>query len=498
MKENNKETMKENNKETMKENNKIILKENIKEKLKNGFLNDKYLWKKEFENINEQISVSIDTITKEQLMFLLLHTANMPTKNNSEKTANSAADLAKTIGSYHMLAPIQKGFEGFVQDNKSTIESSNENNDKGIVTNFGYNNYNKNGGDLITAIPDSEDNNYFSWEKSNNMFSPKYKSDQGDWKENLAIQNVQARLRMLTAYYMSQLLPLYRWNKRNNINTIEITNNLEKIKSDRPNNTSFLLVLGSSNADEALRGFYTKYDAASADINPIGSLSKTHLREFLKWCGKKWIQLKDTMDKILDTVASPELTPAAANGSIQDDEIEIEMTYNQLYILGKLRKEEMLGPVSMFKRLCEMWLGKTVDLCVKPPDIGELYKDAKDFVVDGKKIPAPFTKIVEAPATATIIANIVTIFFDFYGIHRNKMTILTPSVHGTGYSPDDNRYDQRPFLYPKFRGSETHKIIVKLAEDMDQEKQQTGGSRYPKLTRRYKYKNKKYTRNKKH
>jgi NAD+ synthase (glutamine-hydrolysing) len=261
-----------------------------------------------------------------------------------------------------------------------------------------------------------------------------------------------------------------------------------------------LLVLGSSNADEALRGFYTKYDAASADINPIGSLSKTHLREFLKWCGKKWIELKDTMDKILDTVASPELTPAADNGSIQDDEIEIEMTYNQLYILGKLRKEEMLGPVSMFKRLCEMWLGKTVDLCVKPPDIGELYKDDKvQFVVDGTNIPTPFTKIVQAKATATIIANIVTIFFDFYGIHRNKMTILTPSVHGTGYSPDDNRYDQRPFLYPKFRGSETHKIIVKLAEDMDKKNPlQTGGSRYPKLTRRYKYKNNKYTRNKKH
>jgi len=31
-----------------------------------------------------------------------------------------------------------------------------------------------------------------------------------------------------------------------------------------------LLVLGSANVDEALRGYLTKYDCSSADINPIG------------------------------------------------------------------------------------------------------------------------------------------------------------------------------------------------------------------------------------
>jgi NAD+ synthase (glutamine-hydrolysing) len=36
-----------------------------------------------------------------------------------------------------------------------------------------------------------------------------------------------------------------------------------------------LLVLGSSNVDEALRGYMTKYDCSSADINPIGGISKT-------------------------------------------------------------------------------------------------------------------------------------------------------------------------------------------------------------------------------
>jgi NAD+ synthase (glutamine-hydrolysing) len=28
------------------------------------------------------------------------------------------------------------------------------------------------------------------------------------------------------------------------------------------------------------------------------------------------------------------------------------------------------------------------------------------------------------------------------------MTTLTPSYHAESYSPDDNRFDLRPFLYP--------------------------------------------------
>lgn len=45
----------------------------------------------------------------------------------------------------------------------------------------------------------------------------------------------------------------------------------------------FLLVLGSANVDELLRGYLTKYDCSSADINPIGGISKMDLRSFLKW-----------------------------------------------------------------------------------------------------------------------------------------------------------------------------------------------------------------------
>jgi NAD+ synthase (glutamine-hydrolysing) len=43
----------------------------------------------------------------------------------------------------------------------------------------------------------------------------------------------------------------------------------------------FYLVLGSSNLDESLRGYVTKYDCSSADINPLGSLTKNSIKKLL-------------------------------------------------------------------------------------------------------------------------------------------------------------------------------------------------------------------------
>jgi NAD+ synthase (glutamine-hydrolysing) len=45
----------------------------------------------------------------------------------------------------------------------------------------------------------------------------------------------------------------------------------------------YLLVLGSANLDEGLRGYFTKYDCSSADINPIGSICKKDIKKFLMW-----------------------------------------------------------------------------------------------------------------------------------------------------------------------------------------------------------------------
>jgi len=49
--------------------------------------------------------------------------------------------------------------------------------------------------------------------------------------------------------------------------------------------------------------------------------------------------------------------------------------------------------------------------------------------------------------TPTQVATKVKFFFKMYGINRHKMTTLTPSYHAESYSPCDNRFDLRPFLY---------------------------------------------------
>lgn len=45
------------------------------------------------------------------------------------------------------------------------------------------------------------------------------------------------------------------------------------------------------------------------------------------------------------------------------------------------------------------------------------------------------------------VADKVKQFFSKYSLNRHKTTTLTPGYHAEGYSPDDNRFDLRPFLY---------------------------------------------------
>lgn len=88
---------------------------------------------------------------------------------------------------------------------------------------------------------------------------PKFEVEGGTAAEDLALQNIQARLRMVMSYLCAQLFPWLRGNR------------------------GFLLVLGSANVDEALRGYMTKYDCSSADLNPIGGMSKGDLKKMLLW-----------------------------------------------------------------------------------------------------------------------------------------------------------------------------------------------------------------------
>ncbi|XP_008246162.1 PREDICTED: glutamine-dependent NAD(+) synthetase-like [Prunus mume] len=84
------------------------------------------------------------------------------------------------------------------------------------------------------------------------------------------------------------------------------------------------------------------------------------------------------------------------------------MTYEELSVYGRLRKIFRCGPISMFKNLCYRW---------------------------GAKL------------TPQEVADKVKHFFKYYSINRHKMTVLTPSYHAESYSPEDNRFDLRQFLY---------------------------------------------------
>ncbi|KAL6349388.1 hypothetical protein AAG906_034045 [Vitis piasezkii] len=210
---------------------------------------------------------------------------------------------------------------------------------------------------------------------------PRYKVDGGSNIENLGLQNIQARIRMVLAFMLASLMPWVH------------------------NKAGFYLVLGSANVDEALRGYLTKYDCSSADINPIGGISKQDLRGFLQWAA---VHLGyPSLAEIEAAPPTAELEPIRANYS-QLDEVDMGMTYEELSVYGRLRKIFHCGPVSMFKNLCYKWGGR-----LTPSEVAEKVKH----------------------------------FFKYYSINRHKMTVLTPAYHAESYSPEDNRFDLRQFLY---------------------------------------------------
>lgn len=89
------------------------------------------------------------------------------------------------------------------------------------------------------------------------------------------------------------------------------------------------------------------------------------------------------------------------------------MTYDELSVFGRLRKIQRHGPYSMVKHLITLWgPGTSRNLSIEE------------------------------------IARKVKHFFKYYAMNRHKMTTITPSYHAENYSPDDNRYDLRQFLYP--------------------------------------------------
>ncbi|KAJ7531013.1 hypothetical protein O6H91_14G028700 [Diphasiastrum complanatum] len=299
---------------------------------------------KALEEGNEQVKLDVARIAhyekaslpkdSQDLAKRILHTVYMGSENSSEDTRTRSSNLAKQIGASHLDVKID------------TVVSS-------LVL-------------LFSSLTGK---------------TPHYKVDGGSTAENLALQNIQARVRMVIAYMLATLLPWVR---------------------SKP---GFFLVLGSANVDEGLRGYLTKYDCSSADINPIGGISKQDLRAFLRWGAENLGY--SALEEIEAAPPTAELEPIRKNYT-QLDEVDMGMTYEELSLYGRLRKIFQCGPVSMFQHLCHRWHGRL---------------------------------------TPTEVATKVKDFFCYYSINRHKMTTLTPSYHAENYSPEDNRFDHRQFLY---------------------------------------------------
>lgn len=270
----------------------------------------------------------------------LLHTCYMENKGySSAETKERARKLAQEIGSSHLDVPINEIVESYQK--------------------------------TIGQVLDSD---------------PKFESQGGTLQEDVALQNIQARARMVLAYALAQL---------------------DGVSEDsRPR-----LVLGSANVDEAIRGYFTKYDCSAADFNPIGGLNKQDLKSFLRYMSTEF----PTLLEVVNAKPSAELRPQEDSVQAQTDEEDMGFTYEELREIGVLRKVERLGPVGMFRRLVQTW-GPGTPKNMTPKEVAEKVKR----------------------------------YFIIYKNNRHKLTVLPPALHAENYSPDDNRFDLRPFILPDF------------------------------------------------
>jgi NAD+ synthase (glutamine-hydrolysing) len=166
------------------------------------------------------------TTNPDELCSKILYTCYMGTVNSSDFTKNAASSLAKEISSNHSRWALKILLFLTYQRISSIVVDA-----------------------AVDALLGVFKASFGLWL---NFSSP-------DNRVIMALQNIQARIRMVISYLYAQASLVYY---------------------KRPGS---LLVLGTSNVDESLVGYVTKYDCSSADLNPIGSICKSDLRDFLRY-----------------------------------------------------------------------------------------------------------------------------------------------------------------------------------------------------------------------
>eukprot|EP00918_Siedleckia_nematoides_P099009 GHVU01216650.1.p1 GENE.GHVU01216650.1~~GHVU01216650.1.p1 ORF type:complete len:726 (+),score=95.58 GHVU01216650.1:506-2683(+) len=246
---------------------------------------------------------------------------------------------------------------------------------------------------------------------------PSFAAHGGSEATDLALQNIQARARLSLSYFLGSLMPEVR---------------------GLGGGPGYLLVLATGNADEALAGYYTKYDCASGDICPIGTLCKEQLREFLKWAAPNLGY--PSLLKIVEASPSAELRPSVPGAAPQTDEADIGLTYSEMRALGEQRAKRN-GPFSLFQAMRGVWQRR------------------QSSTGDGSEAAAGVD-------TATV-ARKVGRFLSRHFRNRHKASSLAMSLH-TGDHFQDALHDRRPVLYPELtRQMRSIAAVVEEQEEQD-------------------------------
>eukprot|EP00915_Cephaloidophora_sp_WS-2016_P001054 GHVH01001438.1.p1 GENE.GHVH01001438.1~~GHVH01001438.1.p1 ORF type:complete len:799 (-),score=118.13 GHVH01001438.1:53-2449(-) len=300
----------------------------------------------------------------------LLCTAYQTASASSSTTRQYAKELAKDIGASHLELDISPVFEAL----KTVVE-----------------------GQMV--------------DEDGNKPELKFKTQGGTSVEDLCLQNLQSRTRMVLAYAMSSTFP-------------------SLIRKARPaefgeHKDGFLLNIATGNQCEMLRGYYTKYDCSSGDLNPIGSLNKEQIMGILEFSHEK-LGLQ-TAKLIHDALPTAELRPPV-DGVMQNDELDMGMTYAEIDAFSYYRMTERSGPLQTFNRLLCEW----------------------------------------SHLKARVVAEKVKLFYNFYANNRHKCATVTAGLHMSSRNPDDNRYDHRQLIYPPWsRQFATIDLIVDRLEGKD-------------------------------
>ena len=177
-----------------------------------------------------------------ELCNAVLHTAYMATANSSGETRYRAAAVAADVGCYHLLGHIDAAVDAMIAlfmamfggGGGGKPHQEQQGRGGGERAAGGRTHSTTISGAAAASAPEAAATGDPS--SSTPLRPPRYAVAGGTRAEDLALQNLQARLRMVLSYLCAQLLPWMRGR------------------------SGFLLVLGSANVDEALRGYMTKYD----------------------------------------------------------------------------------------------------------------------------------------------------------------------------------------------------------------------------------------------